>query len=131
MLPSSIEHLLDLLSPTVKCVAKKMFGGWGIMSKNGMIALVSADHRFYMKTDDLTRPTFLAAGGIPFKHRGKTGKVMSLPYVTPPEAALDAAEDMRPWALLALEVLSRRTDKAKAKPKRAAKKHPAAAKKDG
>lgn len=87
-----------------------MFGGWAIMTPAGMIGLVSADHRFYMKTDALTRPVFLAAGGISFEHRAKTGKTMSLPYVTPPENALESADDMRPWAKLALEVMGRRTE---------------------
>jgi DNA transformation protein len=118
--PGYIDHLLDLLAPTVRCTGKKMFGGWGIMSPTGMIGLVSADRCFYLKTDATTRPTFLAAGGIPFQHRGKTGKTMSLPYVTPPERALESADDMRPWAELALGVMRRRADAASTKKKRPA-----------
>jgi DNA transformation protein len=70
------------------------------------VALVY-DDRLYLKTDEETRETFLAAGGEPFTYELR-GKLVEMSYCTPPDTALDSPEVMQPWAELALAAAMRK-----------------------
>lgn len=82
-----------------------MFGAHGIYVGELFIAILSAD-QLYLKTDALTRPTFEAAGGLPFVYEAR-GKRVALSFSTPPVDALDSAEAMAPWGRLALAAARR------------------------
>ncbi len=64
-LPAFTAHCLDLLASVGPCVAKRMFGGWGI-SVDGITFAILADlgsgERLWLKTDDQTSARFLAEG---------------------------------------------------------------------
>lgn len=98
----SVLHACELLSSGVgPCVAKRMFGGWGISVDGMNIALIAWD-TLYLKTNADTEPRWLAAGARPFVYEAKQ-KSMKLNYHTPPDEALESPGLMAPWARLALE----------------------------
>lgn len=91
-----VEHLRDLLAPLGGVSFRRMFGGHGVYRDGLMFGLVAFD-TFYLKVDDENRARFEAEGLGPFVYEGK-GKPMVLSYHRPPDAALDDASEMRPWA---------------------------------
>lgn len=95
-----VLHACELLSCLGPCVAKRMFGGWGISLDSMNIGLIAWDTLF-LKTNVDTAPQWLAAGGRPFQYEAK-GKTMRLHYHTPPDEALESPSLMLPWARLAL-----------------------------
>lgn len=99
------DHALELLSSLGRPTARRMFGGHGLYVEGVFVALVAFD-RLYLKADDLTRQTFAAAGGERFTYGGR-GRLVQLDYWTVPPQAMDSAEQMRPWARLALEAALR------------------------
>ena len=95
-----VLHVCEMLSCVGPCVAKRMFGGWGI-SVDGMNIALIAWETLYLKTNAETEPQWLAAGGQPFVYKAK-GKSARLNYFTPPDEALESPGLMQPWAQLAL-----------------------------
>lgn len=125
------DYCCDLLSTQGRCVAKRMFGGWGI-SVDGLTFAIIADlgggDKLWLKADDAVRSRFEAAGCERFVYVGKS-KTASMGYYTAPEEAMDSQDAMRSWARLSLEcALRAKTQKApkKAPGKRAAEKRPLA-----
>jgi len=114
-LDPSISHILDLLAPLGPPHAKRMFGGWGIYLDRLMVGLVIEDV-LYLKADDSNRAAYLEAGLPPFLYQRSTGKTVSVSYYRAPDAALEAADDMRPWAEAAFAAARRAA--ANAKPRR-------------
>jgi DNA transformation protein len=110
---SEIDHLLELLEPFGPLTARRMFGGWGVYAGGPMVAIV-IDGELLLKTDPATRAVFEQAGCRPFVYRAR-GREVPMSYWSVPDAALDSAEAMQPWARLALEAAARA---AQAKPAR-------------
>lgn len=106
--PSSsyVDHALELLAGLGPVRARAMMGGHIVHCGRVAIALVY-DDRLYLKTDEETRDTFIAAGGEPFTYELR-GKVVEMSYCTPPDEALDSAEAMQPWADRALAAAIRK-----------------------
>ena len=96
-----VLHACELLSCLGPCVAKRMFGGWGISTDGMNIGLIAWD-TLYLKTNAHTEAQWLAAGGEPFIYEAK-GKPMKMNYFTPPAEALESPGLMMPWARLALQ----------------------------
>jgi DNA transformation protein len=107
--PEFVQHCLDLLASVGPCVAKRMFGGWGI-STGGLTLAIIADlgdgERLWLKADATTLPTFEAAGCPPFVYTAK-GKPVTLNYRAAPEDAMESPALMRHWATLALDAAVR------------------------
>jgi len=95
------SYACELLSGLGPCVARRMFGGWGI-SVDGMNVAIIAWDTLFLKTNAETEPQWLAAGAQPFVFEAK-GKRMKLNYHTPPAEALESPALMLPWARLALQ----------------------------
>lgn len=108
-LPEFVSHCLDLLASAGPCVARRMFGGWGI-STAGLTFAIIADlgdgERLWLKVDATTLPTFEAAGCLPFVYTAK-GKPMTLSYRAAPDDAMESSGLMRAWAQLALDAAVR------------------------
>ena len=104
-----VQHCLDLLASVGPCVAKRMFGGWGI-STGGLTLAIIADlgdgERLWLKADATTLPTFDTAGCPPFVYTAK-GKPVTVNYRAAPEDAMESPALMRPWATLALDAAVR------------------------
>ena len=113
---AEIDHLLELLSPLGAVSARRMFGGWGVYVEGLMLAIV-VEGEPLLKVDALSRGRFEQAGCRPFIYRAR-GREIPMSYWSVPEQALDSAEAMRPWALLAQEA-ARRKPAGKPKAKKA------------
>lgn len=109
MQPEFVQHCLDLLASAGPCVAKRMFGGWGI-STGGLTLAIVADlgdgERLWLKADATTLHRFESAGCRPFVYLAKT-KPMTLNYRSAPDDAMESPALMRPWATLALDAAVR------------------------
>jgi DNA transformation protein len=99
------DYCCELLASAGPCVARRMFGGWGI-STDGLTLAIIADlgdgERLYLKASDETRSRFEAVGCKRFVYEAK-GKPMAMNYYSAPEDAMESAHAMAPWARLALE----------------------------
>ena len=119
------SYCCDLLASAGPCVAKRMFGGFGI-STDGLTIAILADlgdgERLWLKGDDSMRSRFEAAGCKIFTYPMK-GVPRTMNYFSSPEEAMDSTDAMRPWAALALDcALRARADKSQPKPKKNATK---------
>jgi DNA transformation protein and related proteins len=115
------ELCIEMLSPLGRVRVRRMFGGQGLYVDDLFMAIVD-DGQLFLKTDEVTRERFDAAGCLPFTFPNKDGEAVVTSYRRPPEEALESPPLMLPWARLALEAALRA---ANAK----ARKSPAAAKK--
>ena len=115
------NYCCDLLRSAGPCVAKRMFGGYGI-STEGLTIAILADlgdgEKLWLKGDEATRSRYEAAGCKIFTYPMK-GVPRSMNDFSSPEDAMDSPDAMRPWAVLALECALRARS---AKPKTARKK---------
>lgn len=119
------NYCCELLSSAGPCLARRMFGGFGI-STDGLTIAILADlgdgEKLWLKGDESTRSRYEAAGCKMFTYAAK-GVPRSMNYFSAPDEAMDSADAMRPWARLALECAVRaRAAKPPAKPKAAGKK---------
>ena len=101
-----LEWLRELLEPAGKVSLRRMFGGHGVYVDGLFIAIV-VEGRPYFKADAGTEAQFIAAGCAPFVFESR-GKAVPTSYWSLPEAALDSAEDMAPWARRAIEAALRK-----------------------
>jgi len=123
--PAFAGHCLDLFSGLGPVVARAMFGGFGFYVGPAMFAIGDAEEwKVWLKVDDATRGRFEAAGGVPFTYVSKGRKSTTMSFVTPPEGAMEDAEEMLPWARLALEAAERAAAKRRPKPKPKSKARP-------
>ena len=99
------NYCCELLRSAGPCVAKRMFGGYGI-STGGLTIAILADlgdgEKLWLKGDESTRSRYEAAGCQIFSYSAK-GVPRSMNYFSSPEDAMDSPDAMRPWAALALE----------------------------
>ena len=105
-----LEQSLALLLPLGPVTSRAMFGGWGLYCEGVIFALIAFD-RLYLRTDAEVKESFMKAGGEVFTYPMK-GKSVSLPYCTPPKAALASSAKLLPWAEKALAA-ARRVKRAK------------------
>ena len=117
------DYCCELVSSVGPCLAKRMFGGWGL-SLDGLTFAIIADlgdgEKLWLKADDHTVAQFEAAGGERFAMtmQKKDGpKLVSMGYYSVPVDAMESALDMAPWARLALgTALQSQSLKTKRKP---------------
>ena len=93
-----------------------MFGGDGI-STEGLTLAILADlgqgEKLWLKANPDSIPTFESAGCERFTYRVK-GKPQSMGYYSAPDEAMESAQEMEPWARLALQAeLAARQTKSK------------------
>ncbi|MFT3913806.1 MAG: TfoX/Sxy family protein [Anaeromyxobacteraceae bacterium] len=103
--PSFVEHALELLSSVGPVQARRMFGGHGVYCRGVMFGLLDDDELF-VKTDELSRPTFVDAGCRMWVYPGAGMEETS--YWRPPDGAHEDPEAMRPWAELGLAAALRK-----------------------
>ncbi len=111
-----VEHCRELLAGIGAVRSKRMFGGHGLYADGIFLALVLGE-TLYLKTDAVTAAAFEAAGGRPFAFHAR-GKEVATSYRSAPEAALESAGQMQPWARLALEAALRARAAKPASPRR-------------
>ena len=108
-----LEFLHELLEPCGPVTTRRMFGGHGVYCDGVFIAVV-IEGRLYLKVDDQTRDRFSAAGSEPFVYESR-GRRIEMGYWNVPDEALDSAEQMLPWAKLAIDAALRKPEVARAK----------------
>ena len=94
------DYCCELLASAGPCVAKRMFGGWGITCDGLTFAIVAdlgGGPTLWLKADDTTAPKFEAAGSRRFTYAAK-GVERSMGYYSAPEEALESPQLMAPWA---------------------------------
>ena len=98
-------YCCELLQSAGPCVAKRMFGGWGI-SVDGLTIAIMTDlgngEQLWLKADADTRALFEQAGGQRFTYL-VAGKPKSSNFYTVPGEAMDSPAEMAQWARLALD----------------------------
>ena len=88
----------DIFSALGPISIRRMFGGKGIYY-NDVIIAVELRGELLLKADSVSKPEFEAAGCKQWTYTGsKHGKLVSMPYWSTPEAALDDPEEMAVWA---------------------------------
>ena len=122
-----IDLCAELLQPLGPVRPRRMFGGHGIYVDGLFMALVIGNH-LYLKTDDVTRERFVAAGCEPFSYATKDGERHVISYYQPPEETLESPPLMLPWARLALEAALRAANAKKPAKAKTASAKPAARK---
>ena len=110
------EYCCELLSTAGPCVARRMFGGYSI-STDGLTLAILADlgqgEKLWLKASPDSIPMFESAGCERFTYLVK-GKSQSMGYYSVPDEAMESAQEMEPWALLALQAaLAARQPKSK------------------
>ncbi|MDD5332392.1 MAG: TfoX/Sxy family protein [Rhodoferax sp.] len=99
------QYCCDLLSAAGPCLARRMFGGYGISSDGLTLALLvdlGDGEKLWLKADESSRPVFEAAGCARFTYLAK-GQAKSMNYYSAPDDAMESTQLMAPWARLALE----------------------------
>ena len=96
---------MELLQSAGPCVAKRMFGGWGI-SVDGMTIAILANlgggDTLWLKANADTQAVFEAAGCQRFSYEA-AGTTRGINYYSAPAEAMESPALMQPWARLALE----------------------------
>ena len=99
------RYCCELLSTVGPCVARRMFGGYGL-SIDGLTIAIVADlgtgEKLWLKASPEATALFEAAGCQRFTYSAK-GKERSMGYYSAPEEAMESPQQMAPWARLALE----------------------------
>ncbi len=102
---SFADYSCELLQSAGPCVAKRMFGGWGI-SVDGMTIAILANlgggDTLWLKAHADTQAVFEAAGCQRFSYEA-AGTTRGLNYYSAPAEAMESPALMQPWARLALE----------------------------
>lgn len=97
------DAIADLFSGLGPVQIRRMFGGKGVYH-NGVIIAVELRGELRLKADAETAPDFAAAGCTQWTYTGsRHGKLVSMPYWTVPDGALDDPDEMTPWARKAYE----------------------------
>lgn len=100
------EAIREIFAEVLPVRVRAMFGGCGIYDGDLMFAL-AFDGEIYLKTSEVTRPRFVAAGSAPFVYRARS-RERDLGYWKLPEAALDDSDLLRGWVDLALQAARER-----------------------
>ncbi len=104
-----VDYCLELLSGIGPCLARRMFGGWGL-SLDGLTMAIIADlgdgEKLWLKADADSQPVFEAEHCKRFtRAMRKSGEPaqMSMGYYSAPDEAMESVLSMTPWARLALD----------------------------
>jgi DNA transformation protein len=116
------HYCCDLLSSAGPCVAKRMFGGWGLSTAGLTLAILvdlGQGETLWLKADEASRPLFETAGCARFSYAAK-GVPRSMNYYSAPPEAMESPALMAPWARLALQaaLAARKPPVKRAKPPR-------------
>ncbi|MBU0589871.1 MAG: TfoX/Sxy family protein [Gammaproteobacteria bacterium] len=114
------QYCCELLSTLGPCVARRMFGGYGISTDGltvGIIADLGSGEKLWLKASPETQAQFEAVGCERFSYEAK-GLMRSMGYYSAPEAAMESAHEMAPWGRLALQAALAARQPKKRKPRK-------------
>ena len=96
----------DLFEQFGTVFARRMFGALGLFSGDVMVGIV-IDDAIYLKTDEATRPRFIAEGMEPFVYHKHTGEEIVLSYYAVPDRLYDEPEEFAQWVRAAYAIAER------------------------
>jgi DNA transformation protein len=96
-------RLLDLFAQYGPIRIRRMFGSEGLFDGDVMIGFADEDI-IYLKTDETTRPAFVAEGCKPFVYRKRNGDEIVMSYYRIPDRLYDDPEELADWARRAAAV---------------------------
>lgn len=97
------DAIADLFAGLGTVEIRRLFGGKGIYHRGVIVAIVLRGE-LMLKTDAESAPLFSAEGCTQWTYTGsRHGKLVSMPYWTVPDSAIDDAEEMSRWARIAYE----------------------------
>lgn len=99
------DFISELFEPLGGVAFRRMFGGVGIFRGGIMFALI-IDDALYLKTDEASRPRFVAEGVGPFVFDSR-GKTVTTSYWRLPERLFDEPDAFAEWAAEALAIAER------------------------
>ncbi len=111
----NVEALKGLFKPFGEVTVRRMFGGAGVYAE-GLCFAIESGGEVFLKADSLSQSTFAESGSSPFVYIAR-GKPMPTSFWRLPAIAHEEADELRRWALLAVEA-ARRAAETKAKPKK-------------
>jgi DNA transformation protein len=98
----------EAFAPFGRVAIKRLFGGRGIWLGEHMFALIGPGETIYLKTDDESRPCYLAEGSEEFVWvSSKAGMVWNSGYYTMPARLFDEPDELVRWAEVALQIAQR------------------------
>jgi DNA transformation protein len=100
------EDLEDLFSPVGRVLVKRFFGGRGVML-DGVTFAFELRGEVYLKAEAESAAALAAVGSRQFSY-DRGGREVSVGFWTLPEAAHEDPDELRRWALPALEFARRR-----------------------
>ncbi len=103
---SDRSYLLDLFAQYGPIRFRRMFGSIGLCSGDVMIGFAD-EEVIYLKTDETTRPAYLAEGCKPFIYRKRSGEEIVMSYYRIPDRLYDDPEELAAWARKAAAVAER------------------------
>ena len=103
-LPDFVRFVTEQLHAWAPVSVRRLFGGHALYRGETVFAIISHD-TLYLRTDDINRGEFEAAGTKPFRP-GK-GHI-TLPYHEAPPDALEEPEQLAQWAASAYNAALRR-----------------------
>ena len=103
--PEFARYCCELLHAAGPCVARRMFGGYGISTDGLTLALLvdlGAGEKLWLKASGDSQGRFEAAGCERFTYHAKS-KPVHLHYYSAPDEAMESPALMAPWARLSLQ----------------------------
>ena len=96
-----IDWVKEALAPAGTVTHRPMMGA-AVLYCDGTIFAVVDEEALYFKADEVSAPTFEAAGCPPFTFQSKAGEVVALSYRQAPDDVYDDADALREWAALGI-----------------------------
>ena len=92
------DAISDLFAGLGPIDIRRLFGGKGIYHR-GVIVAIEIRGELMLKADDVLAPEYAAAGCRQWTYTGsRHGKLVSMPYWTVPDGAVDDPDEMAVWA---------------------------------
>lgn len=105
--PDLIHQIIETFRPLGHITARRMFSGAGIYVDGVIISIVRGDDTMFLKVDEITRPTFIAAGSAPFTYHRADGEKTLGSYWSCPADVFDDPDETLNYARLALAAAQR------------------------
>ena len=96
-----VDWVAEAMEPIGRVTRRAMMGG-ATLYCDGTIFAVVDEEALYFKADEVSAPTFEAAGCPPFTFQSKAGEVVALSYRQAPDDVYDDADALREWAALGI-----------------------------
>ena len=99
-----LDFVTEQLAPLGRITSRAMFGGYCLYCDGTVFAIIAGD-TLYLKTDDVNRHDFEAAGAQPF--RPYKDETVSMSYYAAPADLFESVDGLERWGRAAVEAAKR------------------------